>query len=334
MFLRLFETPHKRARRLAAGLGWPVMEKSENRIIHETYASDAEDVLAQGGIGAFIDLWEREFASKRTIGDAQRAYALAEPVATLEYGDEDIAIGRAMLKLKLYEQAYEDSGHSPAAGAIFARGLFALGYLHRGTGWAHTVSKEGWDKLAQYTELAHDVFLKTASRADDCALWHRALFQIGISDGCSAEQLEDRFEHARAFDPAEHGLYTDRAYQLLPRWYGSFEELEEFAVASSRRTETELGGTLYARIYHAISRHEDLRDTDADWGRLKASMEAWYQTNRSQRLLNTFASMADLYDDHDVLRDLMETRIRAYFPDAWVAAEQAADVFSRMTPNR
>lgn len=331
MFRSLFESPHKRARRLAARQGWAIMERSETAISQDGYVSNVAEVIARDGISGFIAHYDDAFNSKQTIGDNARCYALAEPVATLAWDDPEIPLARAKLKLKLYEQAYMETGQSAAAGALYAKALLEIAYLHRGANWLQALSSTGGEYLAQYAELARDVFADTAPRAADCPLWHRARFQCGPSDGCEADELQQRFESALSFDAAEQGLYIDRAMQLLPRWYGSFAELETFARRVNAETQSHLGGTLYARIYCTIARAEHLPDTDVDWVCLKDSLDAWFEASSSQHMLNEYAALADLFRDEDTLARLLETRITSFYPQAWFSAEQAADVFSRLT---
>lgn len=332
MFRRLFETPHQRARRLATALGWSVVDTSGIPADQEACTARAADALAHGGVEAFIGFYDAAFASKQIVGDSVRCYALAEPVAELAWDDPEITAGRAQLKLKLFAQAYEDMGHAPAAGALYAKALLSLASLHTEADWTQRLSKEAAERRAQCEALAKDVFETTAVRAGDCALWHRTRFQVALSEGCETDELEERFSAALNCDAGEHGLYTERACQLLPRWHGSFAELETFARVYSALTEADFGGTLYARIYTVIARQEHLRDTDVDWDHLKASMQAWCDQTGSQYLLNVFASMADAFGDDRTLARLLAARITSYYPAAWLAAEQAADVFFRMTP--
>lgn len=330
MFPRFFETPHKRSRRLAETLNLAIMEKSGSRIAQENYVAGVADIMAHGGLPAFLSLYTNEFSSKRTIGDSCRCYALAETVATLDGEDPAPTFGQARLKLKLFEQAYEDSGRSADAAALYGKALFALGAMQRNAGWSHAILN-GAQESAQYAALGREVFNQAADGAADSPLWHRTRFQVGITEGCSPDELESRFEGARAFDPGTHEIYVDRAFQLLPKWYGSFDAIDAFARKHCDARQDEFGGTLYARIYSEIAREEYLHDTRADWGRLKGSMEAWCEATQSQRLLNTYAAMADLFEDSATVDNLFDARITAYFPDAWFSTEQAAAVLGRRT---
>lgn len=332
MFRRLFESPRKRAERLAAAQRWPVMEKSEQALAHEACASRAADIIASDGITGFISLYQSQFASLATSLDQTRCYALIEPVGALDWDDPDITVSRAQLKLRLYENAYEETGRSPAAAALYGKALISLAAIHNGVSWPERLSRADPEKRAQLMALAQDVFDATYNAAEDCPLWHRTRFSCAIAQGCSPDELEARFFNALRCDRAEHGLFTTRALTLLPCWYGSLAEIERFARHAPMLAAPQIAPSLYARIYSAIARHVNLRRTDAEWPRLKESMWTWHDAAPSQRLVNEFAAMAELYGDEDTLAELLETRLTAYFPDAWLAAEQAADVFARMTP--
>lgn len=334
MLLRLFESPHKKSRRLAAASGWPVMEKSGHAIAAETATSLAADILARDGVTGFLSYYNRVAHAQATVGDHERCYALAEPVATLSYDDPDITPGRAQLKLRLYEHAYHETGRSPAAGALYARALLELATLQCGPQWSALISQEAAEKRAQSAELARDVLRTTAPQAAGCLLWHRIRFQMGLLEGTTPDDLHLRFRAVLDYDQGEPGIFAERAIQLLPRWYGSFEDLEAFAREAENLAAPEIAATIYARIYTAISSVENLSETKADWKRLKTSLEAWYQATRSQRLLNVYAACADLFHDDTALAHLLETRMTAFFPSAWFSAEQAAGVLARMPQRR
>ena len=106
------------------------------------------------------------------------------------------------------------------------------------------------------------------------------------------------------------------------------QEIEAFARHAGSLATPELAPSVYARIYAVVGRFEPLQDTDADWPRLKDSLEAWYQATRSQRLLNFYGACADVFRDRQALSTLLETRLTAFFPEAWFSAEQAASVLA------
>lgn len=294
----------------------------------------AADILARDGVTGFLAYYDRVAAALATVGDHERCYVLAEPVATLAFDDPGITPGRAQLKLRLYEQAYHETGHSPGAGALYARALIELVELQNGPQWSALVSQEAAEKRAQAAELARDVLRTTAAKSSGCLLWHRIRFQMGLQEGTTPHDLHQRFRDVLDYDQGEPGLFVDRAIQLLPRWYGSYEELDAFARQAATLAAPELAPSMYARIYAGIGALENLRDTDADWRAMKDSFEACYKANRSQRLLNVYAACADVFRDETTLAHLLETRIVAFYPNAWFSAEQAAGVLQRVLPRR
>ena len=87
----------------------------------------------------------------------------------------------------------------------------------------------------------------------------------GLLDRDGAAALTERFEGYLAFDPANVETYLERTHQLLPRWHGSYAELEHFARQSADRTQDQWGLALYMMIYCVIADTEPLDQTHMDW---------------------------------------------------------------------
>jgi hypothetical protein len=171
------------------------------------------------------------------------------------------------------ERQWNALGHSSMASAIYAESLFATGYVYRGTDVAANVSGASWQNFSEYIERAHDVFDASADEGHECPLWSRRYFQISLSDGSSDQRRRERFEHALTFDPHDINIHFARAYQLTPRWGGSYDEIEVFAREAIGRTSDVLGCALYARIYWSLKDTYNLPDTLADWGAVEGGLQ-------------------------------------------------------------
>ena len=285
--------------------------------------------VQSGGFKALETYYTKEFASKRRLVSGRRAYAVLDDIPDKLINSE-MAPRFAEGRLPEFRDMWEESGRNAFASAIYAQLLFNTGYAFRGTNWARNVSQEGWDKLASYTEEAHDVLLQSSQEADRCPLWHRVLHSIGLSDGSDTEQLEQRFQRARQFDPCDVDIYWTRAYHLLPRWHGSYEEIEAFAKDSVTRTQHELGTSIYARIYTSIRGSEHISETDANWQTMKKSFEDWAGLVNSQRPINMYASMASLFGDEKTLRSIVSNRMTEFHAECWQDNRQAAVAFETL----
>jgi hypothetical protein len=230
------------------------------------------------------------------------------------------------------ERQWNALGHSSMASAIYAESLFATGYVYRGIDVAANVSGASWQKFSEYIERAHDVFDASADEGHECPLWSRGYFQISLSDGSSDQRRRERFEHALTFDPHDINIHFARAYQLTPRWGGSYDEIEVFAREAIGRTSDVLGCALYARIYWSLKDTYNLPETLADWGLLKAGFRDLLAAEDCQFAANVFASLAELYGDSLTVRQMLQENLREFHPSAWFGPDQALRALQLLAP--
>lgn len=322
---RVFKSSDQRAREAAEMLGLRVDPGSPFTQMDQAFFDEGMARLQCGGIRALEELYVRKYITKRRHISGRRAYAILEGVAGNLVSSE-LPSATAERLAEDFREQWREAGRGPFASAMLAQILFNTGYTYRGTGWANSVSKDAWRMFGSYCEQAHDVLLESSSGASQCPYWHRVLVSIGLSDGADPDELARRFQRAQAYDPLDLDIYWTRSYQLLPRWHGSHEEHEKFALQSVADTKQELGMSIYARIYANISDDEDVPETGADWALMKRGFEDWVARVDSQRVYNVYANLAHQFGDQEALKSLFSGRITEYHSDGWHSAEQAASV--------
>ena len=189
--------------------------------------------------------------------------------------------------------------------------------------------------METYTARAHEVFSTTVPRDDECPMWHRLYNQMAIADGSSREEMEARYSRALAFDPFDIYLPLGHAYQLLPRWHGSYQELEAFASMTAARTADVYGEAMYARIYAHVSEFDDLRDMAVDIKRLARGYGDWFRQTESQFAVNKLAVACHLFDDHQTLNQIIESgQLHELHLECWPSVEAAAAAFAAVKRRR
>jgi tetratricopeptide (TPR) repeat protein len=101
---------------------------------------------------------------------------------------------------------------------------FHLGYAWRGSGFADTVTDEGWEKLELYTRKAavyFDKAYKINPYFPQAATELITISQLGFSE----ESEEHWFERAIEHDPGSMEAFEAITNALLPKWGGSNEEV-------------------------------------------------------------------------------------------------------------
>lgn len=182
--------------------------------------------------------------------------------------------------------------------------LIDYAWKARGEGFARTVTDEGWRLHSERLQQAGAVLGDLPPHSHRSPMWYYN--RLVIARGLSLPRVEyDRIFNAGVRqEPGFFGLYTEKAYDLLPRWDGEPGEWERFATEASDRTGGSRGDILYFFIVRAqcesIGDKVVLADGDVDWGRVKrgwvALCAAFGTTNNN---LNEYCLMAGMKGDRD-----------------------------------
>jgi hypothetical protein len=115
--------------------------------------------------------------------------------------------------------------------AKIAMANWYIGYAWkaRGSGWAYTVSREGWGLMHEFLVKAAEILNSVpASQVDDPEFYHASM--IVAVDADSPREAGDRaFKKGVKLAREYYPLYGLRAYYLMPRWYGKIGDWESFA---------------------------------------------------------------------------------------------------------
>lgn len=182
--------------------------------------------------------------------------ALIEPIEGLVRASQrrPADAQRTAERLKNWYRANPDCA---LAAACYASALHNVGYSHRGTGWADTVSKDDWKQLNNYKDMARDVFRETAQKHRDHWYWREAYLRFGITEDWSRKDRWRCFEKAAEKQPYSAAIYQNFVYQMLPRWHGNFKQLHEACLFAHRATSSKYGSQLYHILFCQIFDSEE-----------------------------------------------------------------------------
>jgi hypothetical protein len=322
-----------RSLELATELGLETGGQNRDHFVHAQIQSETSALCRNGDFSSFQTAYERAFSSKERCASGHRVYA------QMEGGLSDLIGSAPRINEAFCERvrdAWDESGRTPFMGAVYGFMLFNTGYSWRGESDARSVSGEGWAKHRYFTEQAHDAFFHVEPRASECAIWHRLYRQIGISDGSSPQEMARRYDRAIAFDSLDIWAPLGRAWELLPRWHGSYEEIELFAAKTAQRTANDYGEAMYARIYAHIGEAygEDIRDTIVDHERLCEGYRDWFAQTQSQFAANKHASAAFMVGDNAQLLDVVTKSMKQFQPDCWPSPIHSAEALEYVLKNK
>lgn len=208
---------------------------------------------------------------------------------------------------------------SMAARAAYADFQTEYAWKARGSGYANTVTEDGWKLYEERLKAAHRTLKDARKLVEKDPEWWRAALGVALGEGMPKDAYDKLTAEAVAYEPTFWGFDTTRAYSLLPRWYGAQGDWEAYADAAAKRPGG-LGAETYARVVINLHGYYDnvFHETQASW---LLTREGLAQLRRkypaSVGLLHVSAELAVLAEDRPLAKELFDQIGDGYLPDQW-----------------
>lgn len=173
--------------------------------------------------------------------------------------------------LQAWQKAFPNSVTARIAHADF---LVDYAWHARGTGYANTVTPEGWRLMEERLSQANKVLVEAGKLPEKDPVLYLVALQVALGAGLDKAGYDKLMEEAHALEPTFWGYDASRAYSLLPRWHGAKGDWEAFAAKAAARPDG-LGAEVYARIVmRLVDFHENIfRESKASWPKTKEGIE-------------------------------------------------------------
>jgi len=212
------------------------------------------------------------------------------------------------LHARIHENWDTAKPRSITAQVAHADFLTEYAWRARGTGFANTVTKEGWRLFSERLAKAKELLDKSADFEPKCPMWWRVRMTVARGQGWSWDDYENLFQDAKTFEPAFWGYDVAKATYLLPRWHGQPGEWE-YALSLENNRPNGLGLETYARVVFALNGYYKniFRETHASWPQTRDGFELIRQRYPdSLELLSGYCRLACLAEDRVVARKLFD----------------------------
>ena len=115
--------------------------------------------------------------------------------------------------------------------AYYKEGAFYVDYAWdaRGSGFANTVTEENWKIFRERLSIAEKSLTRAYELNPDDPAVPVEMMRVAIGLRYSREEMEKWFENAVQAEPTYYRAYRTKLHYLKPIWYGSNEEMLEFA---------------------------------------------------------------------------------------------------------
>lgn len=212
-----------------------------------------------------------------------------------------------LARLSNWRRAVPASVYPDLSDAMFYE---AAAWQIRGRGYADSVSNQQWQLFAQQLEMAAAALDGAGPRGKLTPLWYSLTLEIGLDRSVGSDSLRSTFDSGAERFPGDERLYRDMLRALMPRWGGSFGEVDKFIQATAKNEWHWSPDERYAYLYLQYADLEGdetdiFADVGADWPRLLVGFDALVRAfPRSDLLLNAYARFACRAGDADSYRTL------------------------------
>jgi hypothetical protein len=200
----------------------------------------------------------------------------------------------------------------------------------RGQSSAGEVSGQAWALFEHRSQMAQAALDALRSAAREIPVWHDLSIDVALDISEDKSRIHELYDDAVAQFPNYLPIHASMLRVLMPRWLGSFEEVDELIkAATTRGTEQDL--ELYARLYwtYFLLEQDDADifvEAKASWTNVDIGFASLLERYpRSDYLLNAYAVMACVARDREryaELRPKVQQRLSAA---AWSDKYSLAD---------
>src|SRR6185437_6949673 len=212
---------------------------------------------------------------------------------------------------------------SPLPSLIEAAAFEDWAWAARGHGDVNSVSGAGWLWFAARVEMAAASLREAPPSAESTPLWYELSFEVGVDQARGLTALRGIFDAGAARFPDYLPLYRQMVRALMPRWFGSYQKVDQFINAEYASTAPRTGFEMYARLYWTFAElsgdTEDIfTDGLADWQSMKRGFqELVARYPQSDYVLNVFANFACRAGDKPEYLALRPQLVKRFSASAW-----------------
>jgi hypothetical protein len=166
---------------------------------------------------------------------------------------------------------------SPTARLFQAVVLLRRGWEKRGTGFADTVTDEGWKEFHALVRQAHQTIQPLLAEAEPPPEAFATLFEVAKAESWEGTEFRPYLEQFLERHAAYISPHRAVAEKMLPRWGGGPRDAATYADDVARRLGGEAGEMMYARIALYLFRFHDRTEfwdlTGFDYERVQRALE-------------------------------------------------------------
>ena len=243
-----------------------------------------------------------------------KLYAFYKAFSTPYYGWDE-----TFKNLTAWSKAFPNSMTARVAAA---EAWLAFAWEARGTGYANTVTEEGWKLTRERVAKAYELIRKSPDHsAKDCIHRYFDLLRIARAQGWDRAEYEALFKKAISLEPSYNSYYVEKATYLLPRWHGKDGDWQKFADEAVKLTPASEGMTMYVWILINIWLDDEFSDFNKayiSWKKMKQGfLDIEKNYPNSPFMLNYFCMFACIAGDKKTASELFKRIDDEPYGEVW-----------------
>jgi hypothetical protein len=202
------------------------------------------------------------------------------------------------------EKYRDEFPESPTPLVALAAAYVNWGWEARGTGYAGTVSEEGWRLLRARAKKAHELLDQAIKLELEDGEAYNQYILVGMAEGATDAEMRNWFDAGRKLDPKYVPIYRQMAITLMPRWGGAPGDVERFAAEVTDLLPGEDGLEIFAHVAFVIHLYECDDPTTILWGQydrklLAQAADVFAKRHPSRKTFVQFAALCSMVcQDH------------------------------------
>ena len=246
--------------------------------------------------------------------------------------------------IEALEMEFARNHTDPRLAAVLARAHDELAWARRGGDYADAVSRDGWKGFEEQLTRANQIVSDFDAAQEGSHLLASVTHTVALSSEWNDDDRDRAFQTCLDLNPRCWGSMAERAFHLLPRWGGDYEQLEVAARQAMSDTH-QFGAAAYTAFYLGVINCDDgaLFSCDADlFAEGLADMAAAENSDQVlvNRLIETVIEIVTprvgMFGGHDgeinarradfahVADKLFRDHLRCHITDVWTSDPQEA----------
>ncbi len=193
----------------------------------------------------------------------------------------------------------------------------------RGSGYASSVSEEGWKLFHERLRKAERVLIETKPYSSTLPSWYEEMIVVQSALDRPEDERDKTFIEGATKYKTFYPIYFAMLNHLTPKWGGSWETVDNMVKWSIENTKAIDGNSMYARLYWTTDQGMEaganpFKTSHASWEKIKQGFEDLMARHpKSKWNLNNFARFACQAEDKETFLKLRRQIGKDVIDEAW-----------------